>query len=303
MILIISREEDYTTQEVCKWLRYFEKNFVLINESNKILEIKIKSGEIKITTNYEEFSLYEVKSFWYRRGKFFFDKEECLDKQNYFDYKLLEEMRIVNDYLMSRLGSYDYFNKDLNKLVVLDIANELGFKTPKSLLTYQKDDLKSYFNGNRIITKTLGEVISYMDEENTYSSTTTEVKMDELEDHFHLSFFQQLIEKKYEIRTFVYNGKFYSSAIFSQLEEKTKIDYRNYDYTKLNRQVAYQLPASLEDKILKLLGKLNLTSGSIDFIYGVDHEYYFLEINPIGQFGMLSTVCNYYCEKEIATNL
>ena len=46
--------------------------------------------------------------------------------------------------------------------------------------------------------------------------------------------------------------------------------------------------------------KAHLTTGSIDLIKSVDGEYIFLEINPIGQFGMVSNPCNYPLERKVA---
>ena len=81
------------------------------------------------------------------------------------------------------------------------------------------------------------------------------------------------------------------------------MDYRNYNYTKPNRQVVFKLPIDLERKIFKLLKELKLTSGSIDFIYSKSNNFIFLEVNPIGQFGLVSSVGNFYCEREIALYL
>jgi len=49
--------------------------------------------------------------------------------------------------------------------------------------------------------------------------------------------------------------------------------------------------------------KINLDNGSIDIIVDNNGKYYFLEINPVGQFGMVSIPCNYYLEKKIANYL
>jgi hypothetical protein len=38
-------------------------------------------------------------------------------------------------------------------------------------------------------------------------------------------------------------------------------------------------------------------------IYAKDSNYYFLEVNPEGQLGMVSLPCNYYLEKKIAKEL
>jgi glutathione synthase/RimK-type ligase-like ATP-grasp enzyme len=48
------------------------------------------------------------------------------------------------------------------------------------------------------------------------------------------------------------------------------------------------------------MDKLNLLTGSLDILKDKNGKYYFLEVNPIGQFGMVSKPCNYYIEEQIA---
>ncbi|MDM1050110.1 hypothetical protein [Sphingobacterium hotanense] len=45
---------------------------------------------------------------------------------------------------------------------------------------------------------------------------------------------------------------------------------------------------------------LGFNTGSIDLILTPDGDYVFLEINPEGQFGMVSHPCNYFLEREMA---
>jgi glutathione synthase/RimK-type ligase-like ATP-grasp enzyme len=121
--------------------------------------------------------------------------------------------------------------------------------------------------------------------------------------NFFPSLFQQKIEKKYELRVFYLNNVFYSMAIFSQNDMKTKIDFRNYNYKTPNRNVPYKLPLEIESKLHLLMLQLELTTASIDLIVDLNENYVFLEVNPDGQFGMISYPCNYYLEKEIANQL
>jgi D-alanine-D-alanine ligase-like ATP-grasp enzyme len=51
------------------------------------------------------------------------------------------------------------------------------------------------------------------------------------------------------------------------------------------------------------MNKLDLNCGSIDMIVTPKNEYVFLEVNPVGQFGMVSYPCNYNLEKKIAEYL
>jgi hypothetical protein len=47
MILLFSLNSDFTTQNVCKWLRFYKKKFTLITETNKVKEVKIGFPPLK----------------------------------------------------------------------------------------------------------------------------------------------------------------------------------------------------------------------------------------------------------------
>lgn len=111
------------------------------------------------------------------------------------------------------------------------------------------------------------------------------------------------IDKLFEVRVFYLAGEFYSMAIFSQEDTQTETDFRNYNLTDPNRTVPFILPDKIRQKLSLLMNKLDLNSGSIDIIVSKELKFYFLEINPIGQFGMVSYPCNYYLEKSFANIL
>lgn len=89
-------------------------------------------------------------------------------------------------------------------------------------------------------------------------------------------------------------------AIFSQENEKTRIDYRNYDREKPNRCVPYHLSDDIQSKLSAFMNLIDMNCGSIDMIYSPDGDYIFLEVNPVGQFHWLDKNCNYFLEREIA---
>ena len=49
--------------------------------------------------------------------------------------------------------------------------------------------------------------------------------------------------------------------------------------------------------------RLDYQVGLIDLIKGIDNNYYFLEVNPSGQYSDMSEYCNLYLEKKVATYL
>ena len=184
-------------------------------------------------------------------------------------------------------------------------ADALGLKTPEWVICNTKSALVEFSKKHSsIITKPLGEVTNYKESANTLKYVRTEIvketTIDEMPESFFPSFFQEYIDKNIEIRSFFLEGKFYSMAIFSQLDSKTKVDFRNYNDEHPNRNVPFQLPNFIEEKLARLMDKINLNTGSIDLILNNKGDFYFLEVNPVGQFGMTSKPCNYYLEKKIA---
>jgi glutathione synthase/RimK-type ligase-like ATP-grasp enzyme len=132
------------------------------------------------------------------------------------------------------------------------------------------------------------------------------IKKDELSkisNTFFPSLFQEALQKEIEIRTFYLDGKCYSMAIFSQLDHQTMVDFRMYNNENGNRNLPYKLPENLELKIKKLMKSLELNTGSIDIIKTKDGRFVFLEVNPWGQYGMVSDPCNYNLDEKIAKYL
>lgn len=114
---------------------------------------------------------------------------------------------------------------------------------------------------------------------------------------------QENIDKLFEIRTTYIRGSFYSIAIFSQASEETSVDFRKYNVNQKTRDGVYVLPDSIKIKLKALVQKCGLSFCSIDLIYTPNGQFVFLEINPIGQFGMVSNYHNQQVEKQIAMYL
>lgn len=111
---------------------------------------------------------------------------------------------------------------------------------------------------------------------------------------------QEKIDKAYELRIFYLCGEIFGMAIFSQSIDQTRVDFRKYNWEKPNRYEPVSVPKELKDKIKLLMNVLKLNTGSLDFIKAKDGNYYFLEINPTGQFGMMEGPCNYPLHKRVA---
>ena len=278
--------------------------------TNKVVTfLTTKYTKISSSTSIEKIKkLFEGNyNFWYRRG--------IIQKQNNINPFFQREWNTVQSYLHSKLersaqfclGSY---TKEIhnNKLINLTIAQESGLNVPKyNAISSKKALLKFKQEFDKIVIKPAWNLASFVQDGINYNTKNTVLSNENdfanISDSFLPSFVQEYIDKKYELRVFFLKGKFYSMAIFSQLDEQTKLDYRNYNRTKPNRTVPYQLPSIIEKKLQAFMEGMGLDTGSIDIIFGTDNKYYFLEVNPVGQFEWLNENCNYYIEKEIANLL
>jgi glutathione synthase/RimK-type ligase-like ATP-grasp enzyme len=92
-------------------------------------------------------------------------------------------------------------------------------------------------------------------------------------------------------------------AIFSQGDAQTRVDMRVYNHARPNRMVPARLPAAVTAAIVRFMEMVGLKTGSLDLIRTHDGRHLFLEVNPGGQFGMVSEPCNYYLEREVAQYL
>jgi ATP-GRASP peptide maturase of grasp-with-spasm system len=315
MILIISNELDRSTDNVINWVNYFGYKFIRLNSNDTIINIEIEINNkisFKLETQNQTIKSEDIKAVWYRKNGLIFDfnfytgkfKKENRLKLNQFTKR---ELRIINEFIRKTFKEKPILGKsitsgNMNKLNVLVCANEVGLKIPETRVLSKKSSIPLL----RQIIKPIGEVEFFTFGKRKlipYTVSLTENAKKRIPDLFFPTLFQQEIEKKYEVRVFHLNGINYSMAIFSQKNKKTQSDFRKYDFQNPNRTVPYILPDEIDKMINTLMNKIDLDTGSIDLIVDTNDNYFFLEVNPVGQFGMVSLPCNYYLEKKIAETL
>lgn len=324
MICIFSTCVDYSTTEVIRWLSYFGKKDVLRINSDEANSIKINiiNRDLCFEINDRVIHLSDVEAVWYRKGRnwlcnqfYPIDDRDKFRFTTYLKNKLQLEEANLSEYLhfiientIPSLGSAKKGN--LNKLLVLDAAQEVGFIIPHFYISNYQEGIKQIFEQSPdLITKSISDGIYLFDQTESktgYFSYTEKLDksiVEELPDLISPSLLQENIRKKFDLRVFVLNDKCYSMAILSQSDKQTQIDFRKYNEKKPNRNIPYILPKEIELKIQQLFNKLGLKTGSVDFIVDREDRFYFLEINPVGQYDVVSRTCNYFLDKQIALTL
>lgn len=307
MILILSEERDKSTNEVIQWLDYYGKKWIRINQEDR-LDLSFTENDIVLNVNNKTVKFSAIKSFWYRRG--FFNYEHKLNNiSEHFKNFLNEESFHTKNYLyylLDKKNSIGSIRTSIaNKLISNDLAKRVNLKTPEFYLLSYKSDLERIIKKHKTITKVIAGngFVNFDDKMSGVMYTTLIEDIHNFPEKFAPSYFQEYIEKRYELRIFYLKQKFYAMAIFSQKDSQTRVDFRKYNHTNPNRNVPYLLPKKIEKKLLQLMTLMKLDCASIDMIVNEHLDYYFLEVNPVGQFGMVSYPCNYNIEKRIADNL
>lgn len=314
MILILSTDEDNDTQRVIDWLHFKNAHFFRLNDQDLMsgriqFYLNNSDNEMFISTRKNDWiSSKEINCVWLRKFGFLRDYHEIFPDGGQFMNYMYSEFSNLRSLLYNSLKNKKWLFKPINfprKLEILQIAQEIGLKIPRSIVTSNKTVLERFFkNKESLINKSMGEGKSIKFKEKQYAFYTTKIdSLSNITDTFSPSLFQEYIDKDIELRVFFIEDQFYPMAIFSQNNEKTKTDFRNYDWEKPNRLCSYQLPREIQNKLYRLMDSINLNTGSIDLIRGIDEEYYFLEVNPSGQFGMTDLPCNYNLAERISEYL
>lgn len=325
MVLIVTQDSDGSSKQVLQWVQHLGQEWYQISASDTIdiIEYRMESGryDFSFSHNGNVLRLSQFTAIWFRRGWFTMmykpldilsgtlTKREVRAIENH----VKEELKTFQEYLYQSLSRQAYIfgnvnQYNVNKLDVLLHAHEVGLYIPEYCITTLKPALINFQKKHKgkVLSKAIRENIDYKTETSMVFHTNKVFSHEDIQclpEHFQPTLFQVYCEKHFEIRVFVFGENMYAMAIFSQQNEKTKTDYRNYDNQKPTRCLPYTIPLELQEKIMKLMEALKLKTGSIDFMYSKQNEYVFLEVNPVGQFGIVSRSGNYHIEKKIAETL
>jgi len=305
MILLISVDNDTMTDEICSWLSYQNKEFVRLNENQHITKVffDFANNIFKISVNDVEYKLDDFQSVFYRNGGIFYnliDGEIDSNLITFYNAELKSVTEFICYYLKVKGTKIfgNLFTKEVNKLEVLFLAKSLGLLIPDTYILSELKEIRKLDKSQRYITKAVSEVHPIFAENELYLNYTREINLNDLGNknpNIVPSLIQKRINSSYEIRIFFFEKKIWAIATF---DFSDSVDIRNIK-DKNKKYLPYQLPFNMQRKIHKLAKILSLQCGTIDLLKR-DNEYYFLEVNPLGQFHQVSYYGNFQIEKYIA---
>ncbi|NER92930.1 MAG: MvdC family ATP-grasp ribosomal peptide maturase [Symploca sp. SIO1B1] len=194
-----------------------------------------------------------------------------------------------------------------NKQRQLRVASEVGLIIPQTLITNNPEEAREFFQ--QVKGKMVAKLLTALSHSMDYTSFflyTSAVKEEDLADAGSLRYcpmvFQEEIPKQLELRVVFVEGNLFVGALDASVYRESKVDWRKPGI-EVGAWQHHEMPDKIVARIKALMAKLGLLFGALDFILTPSGEYVFLEVNPVGEWGMLERDLELPISKAIAEAL
>lgn len=304
--LVISSSIDYSTDLVCFELFERKKRYLRLNRDKfEEYEIIFSLQERKMSIKMED-SFYTVKNDSLK-GVFF---RAPVFLRSHKKYSVNEQLyRSQWSSFIRNLIVFDkakWINHPVktycaeNKLYQLQCAQNVGLLTPRTFVgnTLPQDITPA----NKYIVKSLDTALFYDESQEyfTYSSVVGGNELVESNIKGAPIILQEFLGDKRDIRVTVIGNKLFPIGI-TKNGENIYGDWRKNAKEEL-QYIPETLPDDISNNIIKLMNKLGLLFGGVDLAFS-DGQYYFIEVNPTGEWGWLSQYSAIPLEKAIVNEL
>lgn len=311
-VLILTNKNDITTDFVVKklWDRgipfYRFNTETLFSESFPLLDFENTRFEIYDSNSRKTIDLSIIESVYYRRpGVPSQDNEAFSQGDNNFIKRerlaLLDGIYRLLDsaFWVSRVAKIRLAENKINQLI---LSRGIGFQSPPSLITSDPILAQNFFDKHKnVIVKPLK---SGLIEDSPKDRVVFTTKVENLSPERvvgHPNYFQKQIFKKVDLRITIVGDKVFTAEIYSQDFEESQVDWRKGSaFVKCGR---HSLPIEIEKKCIYLTKTLGLEFAAIDMVLDLDGNYWFLEINPNGQWAWLEKSLGFDISGEIVNLL
>lgn len=291
--LIISSTIDFSTDLVCYQLMMSGEKFYRLNRDefikhNIVVDLQKKSMMISIEDEEYNIQFEQLKGVFYRAPVFLrtqakaeLSVQEQLERNQWSSF--LRNLIIFQNANWINNPVYTY--RAENKMFQLCVAESCGLQIPKTYVSNISVNMLE--REKKYIVKSLDTALFYDTQNNkemfTYSNV---VSGEELQDYELASapiIIQEFLNPKVDCRVTYIQGKLFPVKILQNGEglygdwrlRKDELEY-----------VPFQLPPNISVAICKLMQKLEIQFGGIDLAI-VGEKYFFIEVNPTGEWGWL----------------
>jgi glutathione synthase/RimK-type ligase-like ATP-grasp enzyme len=280
-----------------------------------MLSYRLESGRQpgRLRMYYNDVLLDGVRAVWYRKPNFkVSDQLQRVDStfKEYSQSAMEQHVRSLIAQFGDALWISDYaaLLYANHKSLQLRVASQLGFRMPETLMTNDPDAVRSFAKRYKtLIVKS--QASNFPAQDNVarffFAQVVPSKTLLERLDNLHLApaIFQQHIATTSDIRVTVVGGQCFAASITTEdkaVNDTTVRDWRSAHSQRHAKFVQHDLPQREQELCIKLVHRLGLRYGAIDLVVGHDGRYWFLEINPNGQWAFVEEDCGLPIGKAIA---
>ena len=193
-----------------------------------------------------------------------------------------------------------------NKLLQQTKAIRCGLQVPRTIVSNQPNRVVGFSDPQEgLLLKSLGYI--KLDEEGRLALYSERFSHEELSENPSAIqacpvFAQEYVQKHCEHRVMVIGSQILACRIDSQASEKTRVDWRHYDFEHVEHR-AITLPREVQEKLLSFMTSIDLRYGAIDMVETPEGDFVFLEVNPSGQWGWLTDIAKLPVPQAVASML
>lgn len=309
-ILIISNRYDFACDYVCSVLSQKQQKYLRLNTddlSRYHIHLNPLTIEFIIKFDDKEFCLSEqtLKSIFFRGPTYLRETsmlnltpEQKLEKSQWASF--IRTLMIFENCLWVNHPGKTYVAE--TKAVQLKIAKQLEFDVPTTIITNSDNWLDADFNEyEELVVKGIDTIYLGVGDKQAFGYTNIVDKKELSYDSLAIApvFIQQYLSPKIDLRVTVIGSSVFAVQIVEDgrgIEGDWRLKKNNVRYNPTD------LPTDLIKKCILLVRKLGLNYGAIDLAL-VGSRYYFIEINPTGEWAWLVNQSKLPIDEAIANFL
>lgn len=291
-LLIVTNRADFAadfliTRLIERDLKYFRLDADVLGSTAVTWQLDGAGERGCLALGEKELDLSSVRSVWYRRALRPGSLESvsppfrpfaAAELRHLFEGLLNERTRWVNPLFATEAAE--------RKLFQLRVAPACGLKVPATLISTDVAELEAFAKSGDVICKPLSQGLVEVEAEQ-FAIHTEAVTPDELSAAATEPFptlLQQRVPKGRDVRVTIIGQHIF--AVDVETPSRAPVDWR----AAASEGITYtpcSIPQAVRAGCLALLQRLQLRYGAFDFIRTNENEWYFLEVNPAGEWAWL----------------
>ena len=305
--LVLSSTIDYSSDLVCAELEKRKLDYLRINrdlfpEYEIVYDLQDDAIKIKLGGIWYYLSAETVRSVYFRAPVFLrtTGKSRPIEEQ----LKRSQWSAFIRNLIV--LDKAAWINHPVatyraeNKLYQLKLARKCGLTIPE---TYVGNSLPQNISSDSLyIVKSLDTALFYVDGKELFTYSTIVSGQELLTAEIKLApvIIQKCLSPKIDLRVTVVGNQIFAVTITKHgtalVGDWRRSNKDNLCYTSI------KLPQIIESQVMLLMQNLGLSFGGIDLAL-VGDTYYFIEVNPTGEWGWLTSSAGLPIDKAIVDSL